>query len=709
MNLCCVRGRWAGLSSSGNNVGGVLVAYVPQDRHPWVFRASVDTDSWLAGTGRFLQPTSRRRMQKTYEWQWPMPAAAATVWRYLRDTERFNKAAGLQVVQFADEPAPEGGACRLGSFRFLGIEVLWREMPFEWHAAQWMAVERKYQKGPLDNMIVDWTLRPTGPESCVVEVRLTVRQRVPLLWPMVHGQFVGGVQPGFDRALRHLAAFLRGDATLPWPEDAPRLGSEALRRHDAALAAMRNARIPEPIAKRVCDWVLERPDREVERIAAHDWAQALAETWPGATPGMVLRALLIATDAGLVELYWDLRCPHCRGGTRSHSLIDVRSQQSCLSCNVAYNASFDQDIAVTFTPPGAVRQLDLSDHCVGGPGRTPHVAWQHRVAPMTTQRWPLRLAPGRWRLRSAQVPSQLLWLQVSHNGPAELVVHVSEDALTAASGSERVVMVGPDATIEVHSQTPYEVLLSVDDPTPQVDVVTGAQVAALQAFRSRFVHEVVDPTEQLAIHHAAFLFTDLRASTAMYERLGDALALQRVREHFDALFAVVERNNGAVVKTIGDAVMAVFSHVADAVRAALEAVTEVAQIEAETGATFVLRSGIHAGPCLAVNLDNRLDYFGSTVNRAARVGSQSKGLDVVLTEALLADPAVHALVADLRAERFTATLRGVAEPVAMLRVWPDAVSAAHIAAATADSAPHAAIRAPAAARPPAPELGANLG
>lgn len=647
----------------------------------------------------------RRRMQKTYEWQWAMPAPAATVWRYLRDTERFNKAAGLQVVQFADEPAPEGGACRFGSFRFLGIEVLWREMPFEWHAGEWMAVERKYQKGPLDNMIVDWRLRPDGAAASVIEVRLTVKQRVPLLWPMVHGQFVGGVQPGFDRALRHLAAFLRGEATLPWPEDAPRLGPDALRRHDAALAAMLAAQVPEHIAKTVCSWVLERPDREVERIAAHDWAQALAESWPGATPGMVLRALLIATDAGLVELFWDLRCPHCRGGTRSHSLVEVRSQQACLSCNVEYNAAFDQDIAVTFTPPRAVRQLDLSDHCVGGPGRTPHVVWQHRVPAQSSRQWPLRLSPGQWRLRSAQVPGQALLLQVVPGGPDQLQLEVSEDALAAPDAQGLRIRLGPTASVTVQSSAPYEVLLSVDDPTPQVDVVTGAQVAALQAFRSRFVHEVVDSTEQLAIHHAAFLFTDLRASTAMYERLGDALALQRVREHFDALFAVVERNNGAVVKTIGDAVMAVFSHAADAVRAALQAVTEVAQIEAETGATFVLRSGIHAGPCLAVNLDNRLDYFGSTVNRAARVGSQSKGLDVVLPERLLADPAVQALVADLRAERFTASLRGVAEPVALLRVWPDAVSAAHVAAATADSAPHVAIRPPEPARPAAPELG----
>jgi hypothetical protein len=117
-----------------------------------------------------------------------------------------------------------------------------------------------------------------------------------------------------------------------------------------AQAAMLAARIPQPIADQVCDWVLTRPDREVEHISAYDWAAQLAEQYPGVTAAVVLRALLIAADHHLLELFWDLRCPHCRGGTRSRSLIEVRSQQDCLSCNVAYDAAFDQDIAVTFTP-----------------------------------------------------------------------------------------------------------------------------------------------------------------------------------------------------------------------------------------------------------------------------------------------------------------------------------------------------------------------
>jgi class 3 adenylate cyclase len=75
----------------------------------------------------------------------------------------------------------------------------------------------------------------------------------------------------------------------------------------------------------------------------------------------------------------------------------------------------------------------------------------------------------------------------------------------------------------------------------------------------------------------------------------------------------------------------------------------------------MLKAGIHYGPCIAVNLDGRLDYFGSTVNIAARLDKLSHGGDVVISDAMRADPEVGELlgVRGLTAERFRETIRGV--------------------------------------------------
>jgi class 3 adenylate cyclase len=73
-----------------------------------------------------------------------------------------------------------------------------------------------------------------------------------------------------------------------------------------------------------------------------------------------------------------------------------------------------------------------------------------------------------------------------------------------------------------------------------------------------------------------------------------------------------------------------------------------------------LKAGIHAGPCIAVTMNERLDYFGSTVNAAARIVGLSSGDDVVISGAVRTDPEVAELIAGqgLALEPVEAALRG---------------------------------------------------
>ena len=170
------------------------------------------------------------------------------------------------------------------------------------------------------------------------------------------------------------------------------------------------------------------------------------------------------------------------------------------------------------------------------------------------------------------------------------------------------------------------------------------------------------------------MFTDLRGSTALYARIGDARAYNLVREHFAYLTKVVREHDGGVVKTIGDAVMAAFTDPAAAIKAALEVQRNVAafnaQHAAEAGA-IVIKVGLHGGSSIAVTLNERLDYFGSTVNLAARLQGQSQGGDIVLSAALARDPGVMAVLAGLQASSESAVVKGFEGEVAFLRLTPD--------------------------------------
>jgi class 3 adenylate cyclase len=87
---------------------------------------------------------------------------------------------------------------------------------------------------------------------------------------------------------------------------------------------------------------------------------------------------------------------------------------------------------------------------------------------------------------------------------------------------------------------------------------------------------------------------------------------------------------------------------------------------------IALKIALHQGSCIAVTTAGILDYFGTTVNTAARLQSLSKGGEVVISAAILADAAARALIAGLPGNEETAALRGLDEPVAFTRLSPPA-------------------------------------
>ena len=177
---------------------------------------------------------------------------------------------------------------------------------------------------------------------------------------------------------------------------------------------------------------------------------------------------------------------------------------------------------------------------------------------------------------------------------------------------------------------------------------------------------MVGGAEGLAIRDVALLFTDIKGSTALYQRVGDLNAFQLVQRHFDWLREATVRHGGAVVKTIGDAVMAAYPDAARAVGAALEMRRAVGRASREQAVS--LKIGVHHGAAIAVTLNEQLDYFGQTVNIAARVQALADAGEIWVTEEVWGYPGVRELLAPYPAERRTVELRGVERPLGVLRI-----------------------------------------
>ena len=225
------------------------------------------------------------------------------------------------------------------------------------------------------------------------------------------------------------------------------------------------------------------------------------------------------------------------------------------------------------------------------------------------------------------------------------------------------------ATVTFANDAGFELAALIEDRTWTRDALTAPEVISLQVFRDLFAEATLRPGDEAGVSQVALLFTDLQGSTALYERVGDAVAFNMVREHFALLASIVRDHDGAVVKTIGDAVMASFGDPANAVKAALAMQARIASF-GEKGHELVLKLGVHVGPSVVVNLNDRLDYFGSTVNMAARLQGQSEGGDIVLSRAVADDPAVKPLLTSVPAREESVPLKGFAQPISFVRLTP---------------------------------------
>jgi adenylate cyclase len=160
------------------------------------------------------------------------------------------------------------------------------------------------------------------------------------------------------------------------------------------------------------------------------------------------------------------------------------------------------------------------------------------------------------------------------------------------------------------------------------------------------------------------LFADVSGSTRLYETAGDAPALEAISACLAAARRSTEASGGRVVKTIGDELMAIFPHPDAAASAAADMQVKIDALPQVAGTKLGVRIGFHHGPVL--QRDN--DVFGDTVNLAARLVSQAKKGEIILSTdtAGRLGPILRIMVRELHA----ITIRGKAEEVGLAElVW----------------------------------------
>lgn len=581
-----------------------------------------------------------------------LAADRRTAWAIVSDTDRLNRASGLGQVSF--EPVSGRGAARfIGRTVSGGIPLRYEERPFEWVTYKSFAVRRVMEGGLVAAIETRFGLDDAPAGGTRVALQIRVEPRTALVAPIV--------RMTANRSAERLVAAIRDAAAQGGFPRAPVTAARAADLARAAAELRRAVRVEDrAIAERVIRFVDEAADVDVDRIRPYE----VAAEW-GTDRRATLGVFLHGVVAGLLELRWDVVCPSCRGAPqRAGSLGEIPPEGHCLMCDISFDLELDRALEATFRPSAAVRSIDSRPFCSGGPARTPHVVAQAILPSSGRATLEAPAEAGRYRVfaRGGHTAS----VDVTPEGAGEVTVRC-----TPAGVEPTRIAVAPGGRVVVEQEAGEERHVKLEHLEWASRAATAAEIATLPVFRRLFAKDVLRTGVTLRVARVALFFSDLTGSTALYTEAGDAAAFRMVQDHFDLLARVIEVHRGAVVKTMGDAVMAAFVDEADAVRAAIEAQREYQRFaEARDDARGTrLRVGVFSGPCYGVTANGLLDYFGQTVNVASRLEHQAAPGEVVLAEELAARGITEGwLEANAVSGAFEAALKGVAGPMRLVRV-----------------------------------------
>jgi class 3 adenylate cyclase len=437
------------------------------------------------------------------------------------------------------------------------------------------------------------------------------------------------------------------------------------------------------------------PDRALNRINPLAYARV-----HGLDEEQTIGGFVHAARLGLFDMSWNMLCPGCGGVLETGAALKTlkHTHYYCSLCASNYEPTLDQLVEVTFTVNPRIRRIGAHD-----PDSLPFAEYMRQIfwssstdAPEDVESAIQKVTLDMMELGAAEKAAMSLSLPKGFAIVFDPVTHSS--LFLEVDGEEtrerrNLSLVFADA--HAHSGTlklqPGPARISFENKTARRTMpgiwlhsddldkltsrrrpfLTATRLLSNQAFRDLYRSGTFDPEQRFKITSLTILFTDLRGSTALYDRIGDLAAFDLVRSHFGALLEAISAEGGAVVKTIGDAVMATFPTPDRALRAAMRMREAMREINRTRGSDdLALNIGLHSGPCLAVMLDDRQDYFGQTVNIASRVNELADPAAILATKPIIESSEVAQVLSEssYRTTPRSSQLRGLSDEFEIFEV-----------------------------------------
>lgn len=577
--------------------------------------------------------------QQLHSWEFSLGAPPAKIWPYLSDTNRLFKQLGATPVQLTSlsRNTPKG-FLELGH-NAINSYVTWLEEPYSWETPYRYSVKREYKLGLLKELRITLECIPTDfgtrliARTWLTPSNFLFSYLIKLYTDYVLKRRLAGYLETVEEAV---AENLKIYEVLK-PQKLVRGADRKLSSLTKELIEVSKRR---RIVNRLIKFIRHADDEDLERIHPYD----LAEYW-GEKKYSVLNVFLHAAKLDILDFSWDVCCTKCKSPKNNfRKMKEARVHLYCEDCESDYTMDFNRNMHLVFKPHPLIRKIPDKKYCLGGPGTKPHRVIQQTLE-IGDERYPqLKLEVGTYLFKTHDHEGHLVF-HVRDEGADNVNVFITDKEL---DGQEITISRKPNLSISNHSSK--SIVCFIDKLNWKEEAIYASEVSSSVDFTQLFSRETLKETSKVKASEVTMLFTDLMNSTELYVKEGDESAIGRVMGHFKIIQQIVAEERGGIVKTIGDSVMAVFWEPVSALKA-VQRIQQIFTTSSSVGEAFKIKAGIHYGDCTAVNLNGRIDYFGTTVNIASRLVDSASEKEIMVSEAVFNHPDVR-LYLDKHSETF---------------------------------------------------------
>lgn len=585
-----------------------------------------------------------------------VPVSLGVAWEVLSDTNTMNRALGLPKVSFS-EPYLQGDLMvRNAVAKYAFLKFKWIEFPFEWQKGKQYTVLRDFSSGPLRKFWggISFLPAPDHPNHTRIKIFCHLLPANIIAVPLIKllGKFF------IKKSGLFVAKAIKQAQNAFQVPIKPRQQSSASHvKLWRTLANISNKAPVNPVQLKLLEThIRQSPDNDVLLMQPYK----LADEW-GQNRKDILRLFLYCTIGGLLDLEWSMMCTNCRVvKAETKSLRDLPEMFHCDFCGIDFENNLDKFTELRFSVKPEIRAAESTVFCIGNPSSFEHIYAQVIVPGGETRNLELQVAKADLRLRVIRKKAS-----VRISATDKLRDNHTEHEVVFKDGKWNTSEIKTGSgkfRLNIVNNSVDSLLCILDNPYLDNYAATALEVTGMKEFRRFFSSEILAPGKKVGIQNLCMMFTDLKSSTSLYEKIGDAPAFARVSKHFEFIERIVGEFDGYIVKTIGDAVMAQFPELELGIKAAMKIQSQVLAFNRENGfePAVVIKIGLHDGPAVAMSANGAQDFFGRTVNYAVRIQDQSIGGDIVVEKTKIDTEEIRTLLSTIphKLEFFKTKLKG---------------------------------------------------